>query len=313
VTVRPFRFGVGPGGLGFDTAAGWRELARRLEGDGYSTLGVGDHLVGGYGPIAALTAAADATTTLRVAATTFGNDYRHPVVLAQETATIDVLSDGRLEVGIGAGWMRADYERAGMVMDRPGVRIERLTEAIAVLKGCWADAPCTFSGAHYRVDALDARPKPAQRPHPPILVGGAGPKVLTVGARHADIVGLNVDLRAGRIGPEMGASATAAATREKVALVRAESRDRATTPELQVYVHATAIGGDLDAARARAREALALTDDELAASPHVLIGEADAVADTLRSRREEYGISYISVDASAAEALAPVVARLAGT
>ena len=137
-------------------ANGASSLAR-VEALGYSTLNVGDHLVGGYGPIAAIAAAADATDTLRVGALTFGNDYRHPVVLAQETATLDVLSEGRLEVGIGAGWMRADYERAGMTMDEPGVRVDRLAEAVTVLKQCWSDEPCTFSGRHYRVDDLDMR------------------------------------------------------------------------------------------------------------------------------------------------------------
>ena len=205
---RPFRFGVGPGAIALGSAGTWRDFARRIEDLGYATLSVGDHLVGGHGPVAAIAAAAEATTRLRVGALTFCNDYRHPVVLAQEAATLDLLSDGRLELGIGAGWMRADYERAGIPLDPAGERVERLAEAITVIKGCFAGEPLTFDGAHYRIDGHVGRPAPVQRPHPPILVGGAGPKVLTLAARKADIVGLNVNLRAGHLGPEMGPSAT---------------------------------------------------------------------------------------------------------
>ena len=218
---RPFRFGVGPGAIAVGSAASWRDFARRIEDLGYSTLSVGDHLVGGHGPIAAIAAAAAATSRLRVGALTFGNDYRHPVVLAQEAATLDLLSDGRLELGIGAGWMHADYERSGIPLDPAGERIERLAEAIAVLKGCFTGDPLTFEGAHYRIAGHVGRPAPVQRPHPPILVGGAGPKVLTLAAREADIVGLNVNLGAGHLGPEMGPSATRAATEAKVALIAA--------------------------------------------------------------------------------------------
>ena len=310
MSQRPFRFGVGPGGITLESARQWRDLARRVEGLGYSTLTVGDHLVGGYGPIAAIAAAADATDTLRVGALTFGNDYRHPVVLAQETATLDVLSEGRLEVGIGAGWMRADYERAGLTMDEPAVRVDRLAEAIAVLKQCWSDEPCSFTGRHYRVDELDARPTPVQRPHPPLLVGGAGPRVLALAAREADIVGLNVNLRSGRLGPQIGPTATATATARKVEGVWSAADGRASRPELQVYVHVTSVGGDADAAWKRAGDALGLPAAELADSPHVLIGDVPAVVDALRSRRDRYGISYVGIAADAVDEFAPVVAAL---
>jgi probable F420-dependent oxidoreductase len=312
VSARPFRFGVGPGGVELHHARQWRDFARRVEGLGYSTLNVGDHLVGGYGPVAAIAAAAAATDRLRVGALTFGNDYRHPVVLAQETATLDVLSEGRLEVGIGAGWMLVDYERAGISMDPPATRVERLAEAITVLKGCWTDGSFTFTGEHYEVRDHDGRPAPVQRPHPPLLVGGAGPKVLALAGREADIVGLNVNLRQGRLGPEIGATATAAATDAKVARVRDAAAGRPEMPELEVYVHVTAVGGDVEAGRRRAEAALGLSGADLADSPHVLVGEVGAVVDALEARRERWGISSVGVSAEAVDELAPVVAALAG-
>ena len=308
---RPFRFGVGPGAITVGSAGAWRDFARRIEDLGYSTLSVGDHLVGGHGPVAAIAAAAEATTRLRVGALTFCNDYRHPVVLAQEAATLDLLSDGRLELGIGAGWMRADYERAGIPLDPAGERVERLAEAITVIKGCFTGEPLRFAGAHYRIDGHVGRPAPVQRPHPPILVGGAGPRVLTLAAREADIVGLNVNLRAGHLGPEMGPSATRAATEAKVALIAAEAAGRAAPPELQIYVHAVAIGRAAVGVEAAARS-LGVTPGEAAESPHVLAGSVDAVVAALEERRVRLGISYVSVGADAAVSLAPVVARLAG-
>ncbi len=284
-STRPFRFGVGPGGVQVDSARAWTGFARKLEDLGYSTIGVGDHLVGRYGPIAAMTAAAAATTGLRIGALTFCNDYRHPVVLAQEAATVDLLSDGRLELGLGAGWMHADYEGAGIPFDAAGVRIERLGEALRVVRGLWGDEPLTFDGAHYRLHAFDGRPKPVQRPHPPILVGGAGDRVLALAGREADIVGLNVSLREGKLGPEMGESATLRATGHKLAVVAeavAQSGRAAAPPELQVYLHVAAIGPDAAAAgHDAARAALGLDATAAAESPHVLAGSVEQAVDTL--------------------------------
>jgi probable F420-dependent oxidoreductase len=309
--VRPFRFGVGPGAVVVESGPRWRDFARRVEDLGYSTLSVGDHLTGAYGPVAALAVAAEVTSRLRVGALTFCNDYRHPVVLAQEAATLDLLSDGRLELGIGAGWMHADYERAGIPFAPAPERVDRLREAIAVLRGYFAGEPFEYAGAHYRVDGLAGRPAPVQRRGPPILVGGSGRKVLTLAAREADVVGLNVNLGAGHLGPEMGASATHSATVEKVELVRRESASRPEPPELQVYVHVTAVG-DRAGGLERAAASFATTAEEAAVSPHVLAGDTDEVVDELERRREAYGISYVSVAAGAVAGMAPVVARLAG-
>lgn len=313
--VRPFRFGVGPGAVEVRSAGEWRDFARKVEDLGYSTLSVGDHLTGGHGPVAAIGAAAAVTTRLRVGALTFGNDYRHPVTLAQEAATLDLLSEGRLEFGIGAGWMHADYERAGLTFDPAGVRVERLAEALDVLEGLWSGEPFTFSGTHYQLRGLAGRPRPVQRPHPPVLVGGSGTRVLTLAGARADIVGLNVNLRAGHLGPEMASSATRTATEHKLEVVRAAAAGRAVAPELQVYVHVVAVGKHGDATGAGlagAAAALGLDEAEAARSPHALVGTVDDVVDGLEERRAALGISYVSVSAAAIDAMAPVVARLVG-
>jgi probable F420-dependent oxidoreductase len=182
---RRFRFGV----LAKQArpAAEFRDLARRAEDLGFATFFMPDHFVEHpLAPIPGIMAAAAATTTLRVGTLVLGNDYKHPVVLANEAATIDLLSDGRLELGVGAGWMTADYEQGGFDLDPAGVRIVRLDESLTVLKGLMADGPFTFHGEHYRIDGLDGEPKPVQRPHPPIVIGGNGPtRTLRTTARWA--------------------------------------------------------------------------------------------------------------------------------
>ena len=170
---RRFRFGVqahrAPDG------PAWTELARRAEGLGYSTLLVMDHFGDQLGPVPAMTAAATATAELRVGSLVFDNDYRHPVTLAKDIATVDLLSAGRVEFGVGAGWMRSDYEEAGILLEPAEVRIDRLEEAIAVVKGLWAPGPFSHEGRHYTITNLDGTPKPVQQPHPPVLLGGGEP------------------------------------------------------------------------------------------------------------------------------------------
>ena len=209
---RRFRFGC----IVRDTksAKDFTELARRVEASGFSTLFVPDHFIDHQlAPTVALAHAAAVTDTLRVGPLVLGNDYKHPVVLAREAATLDLLSDGRLELGIGAGWMTADYEKAGMPLDRPGVRIARLAESITILKGLFADGAFSFTGEHYTVTDLDGQPKPVQQPHPPFIVGGGGPKILALAATEAQIVGINANLRSGDgTSPDAAHSLTSAAT-----------------------------------------------------------------------------------------------------
>src|SRR2546428_1826024 len=198
---KPFRFGVQEHSA--PSAKAWRDTARRVESLGYKALYLPDHFGHQLGPIAALLAAADATTTLRVGSLVFDNDYRHPVVLAKEAATLDLLSDGRLDLGIGAGWMVSDYEQAGIPFDSPGIRIERLAEAIAIIKKFFAGGEFSFQGKHYSINGIEGAPSPVQKPHPPLLLGGGGRKMLQLAAREADIVHVNYKLSEGRINAKL--------------------------------------------------------------------------------------------------------------
>jgi len=291
----------------------WAELARTCEGLGYSVLTVADHFDNQYAPVPALMAAADATTTLRVGALVLCTDYTHPVVIAKEAATLDLLSEGRFELGLGAGWMTTDYAQSGIEFDAAGTRIERLEEAVSVIAGLWSDAPCTFDGNHYRVTALDSRPKPHQQPRPPILIGGGGRKVLSLAGRHADIVGLNVDLRRGVIDAAAGPNATDAATEQKLTWIREAAGARFDSLELHVRVHLAAVTDDRNAMADTLGPAFGLTPAQALRSPHALAGTVGQIADDLIERRERWGISYIGVGLDALHELAPVVARMAGT
>jgi probable F420-dependent oxidoreductase len=258
-------------------------------------------------------AAADATTTLRVGALVLCTDFTHPVVIAKETATIDMLSEGRFELGLGAGWMTKDYEHSGMAFERPGRRIERMGEALAVIDQLWSDRPCDFVGAHFTVKGLDGLPKPVQRPRPPVLIGGGGRRVLSLAARRADIVGLNLDLRRGVIDAHAGPNATDEATAQKVAWIRAAAGERFDALELHVRVHLVAITNDRRDIATALGPAFGLTPENALRSPHALAGNVDQIVDDLAERRERWGISYIGVGVDALHTLAPVVAKLAGT
>jgi probable F420-dependent oxidoreductase len=305
----PFRFGVQCSSPPDITAARWRDLARRVEDLGYHRLTVSDHLDDQLSPVAALMAAADATTTLRIGALVFCNDYRHPAVLAKEAATLDILSEGRFELGLGAGWMTSDYEAAGIAMDRPGVRIARLEEAIAVVTGLLSDGPCSFEGEHYRITGLSGSPKPIQRPVP-LLVGGGGRKVLELAGRHAHIVGLNPKLPNGVIDASAGPDATEAATDRKIGWVRAAAGDRFDEIELHTRIHLAILTDDRQGTAEALAPALGLSPAEALASPHALCGTVDEIVDDLLARRERFGIASIGLSLDALDAMAPVVARL---
>ena len=223
---RKFRFAAQLGKAPEGTARSWADQARRAEALGYSTLFMPDHFGDQLAPVPALAAVAAATTTLRMGSLVFGNDYRHPVNLAKEAATLDVLSDGRFELSLGAGWMKTDYEEAGITYDTPKVRVERFEEAVAVLQGLLrTDGPFSFDGTYYQVRDHALLPRPVQRPGPPLIIGGGGKRVLTFAARHADIVSINVNLREGTGGAETAPNASPERTREKVAWVKEAAGD----------------------------------------------------------------------------------------
>ena len=309
--ARPFRFGVQTRTAGSRRA--WVETVRKIDDLGYGTITMPDHFDDQMAPSVALMAAADASERLLIGALVWCNDYRHPVMLAKEAATLDLLSDGRLELGIGAGWMRADYDQAGLRYDRAGVRIERMVEAIEILEGLFADGPLSYEGKHYRIDGLEGTPKPVQRPRPPFLIGGGGPRFLALAGRHADIVGINFNLAAGAITADIGADATAERYEEKLGWVRDGAGDRIEEPEIHLRVFIAMVTDD----RAGTAEALApglgLTAEEGLASPYALVGTAAQICEDLRARRERFGINYVVVGQDEMEDFAPVVAELAGT
>lgn len=309
--ARPFRFGIQYSGP--TDRRSWRETARKVEDLGYATLTCADHLDDQFAPVPALAAAAAATTELRLGTMVLANDYRHPALLARDAATLDLVSDGRLELGLGAGWMTTDYETAGLSLDPPGVRIRRLTEAVSVVKALLGPDPVVHDGEHYRLAGLDGRPKPVQRPHPPIVIGGGGSRVLRLAARQADIVGVNVDLRAGVIDERAGPNATEAATDHKISVVREAAGDRFDDLELQVRVHVAAVSGDRRGMAELLAPALGITPEDAMVSPHAVVGSVDQICDQLVAQRERWGISYLGLSVDALDAFAPVVARLAGT
>jgi len=312
-STHPFRFGIQVSKA--DTAAGWAELARRAEGNGFSVLTMPDHFDDQLAPVPALMAAAAATTSLRVGALVIDNDYKHPVVLAKELATIDVLSEGRLEIGLGAGWMISDYEQAGMPYDAAGVRIDRFVEGVQIIRGLLGPEPFSFTGQHYTISGMNGLPKPVQA-RPPLLIGGGGKRVLGIAAREADIVGINPSMHAGKIGPEAIAGMSPESVDDKIAIARAAAGDRVGDIEWNVrsfLVNVTADAAAGRAAREGMAKALGVDQAWLEASPFALIGPPEELAARLIERRERWGFSYVIVGGADVDSFAPVVAELAGT
>ena len=307
---RPFRFGVTAPTP--DAGTDWIERARRVERLGYSILVVPDHFRDHLAPVPALTAAALATTRLRVGSLVFSNDFRHPAVLARDAATIDVLSGGRFELGLGAGWLRAEYDQAGIPFDAPGTRVERLEEAVTIIKGLLAGERVTFAGRHYTVADLEGRPTPVQRPYPPLAIGGGGRRTLTLAAREASIVGLVPRARRDGGGLDL-TDLSDAATREKIDWVRAAAGARFDSLELHALIQAVGVGEGRTVAADQLAARFKVALEVVLETPYVLLGTIEQICDTLQQRRERYGISYLTVFERDMEAFAPVVTRLAGT
>ncbi|MBF6600370.1 MAG: TIGR03621 family F420-dependent LLM class oxidoreductase [Dehalococcoidia bacterium] len=305
---RKFRFGAQIS----RSREGWIETARKCEDLGYSTLFMPDHFDDQLAPMPALAAAAAATTTLRVGSLVFDNDYKHPLILAKEAATLDVISGGRVELGIGAGWMETDYLQSGIPYDSPGTRIRRMKEAVGIIKGLFSGAPMDFDGEFYHVHATGT-PKPVQQPHPPILIGGGGRRVLSYAAREADIIGINFNLVEGKVNRATMETGTAEATRQKIAWIREAAGDRIDEIELNVTVFASVVTDDRPAMAERLAQGFASTPEEVLEVPHVLVGSVDEICDDLERRREEYGFSYVVISGGAWEAMGAVVARLTET
>lgn len=313
--THPFRFGVQLATL---PPAGWRERVLRLEAFGYDSLFWPDHFGPQWEPVAALAAAAAITQRLKVGSLVYGIDYRHPIVLAKAAATIQQLSGGRHEFGIGAGWMESDYREAGLAYDRAGLRIERLEEAIEIIRGTWSRDKTSVAGRHYTVK--DAQAAVLPRPAPPrILIGGGGPKVLAVAGRHADIVGVNPKVAEGRVTAAAMQNATAERTLEKVRWVREAAAAAGRDPdalEWNALVFVAAVTDDPKPLREILAKNGGMTVEEVTGSLLYLTGSAREVRDQLEQRREKFGVSYVVIQGSDEKVLATfaehVVAPLAG-
>ena len=313
--MRPFRFLAEPGGIvNGKTLA---ERARHAEEIGIDVLVKSDHLLDILAPIPALATIAAATERLRISAFVFNNDLRHPAVLAQDLATLDILSDGRLDIGIGAGWNEPEYRAIGLPFDPIGLRVSRMEEAIAVIKGLMGDDAFSFQGRHYTITDMDGQPKPIQRPHPPFFIGGGGRRTLSVAGREADIVSLAPRLLTGQRGDPH--SITWAGTEEKIGWVREAAGARFADIELNVYPTQwpIVVTNDLRAEarkvvdKTRSRTGVELTEDEVIAAPNIFIGSIDRFVEKFQELRERLGISSFMV--GEIDELAPVVERLAGT
>jgi len=303
----------------------WHARLQRLEDLGLSSVVAADHFTGGYTfePMVALTAAAAATDRLRLQTGVLGNDYRHPVLVHRMAALLDVVSGGRLVLGLGAGWMTSDYDAAGLALDPPGVRVSRFAEAVSVIKGLFAPGPFDFAGEHYTVRALDGLPEPVQRPHPPIFVGGGSPRVLRIAGAEADIVGINASLRAGELGGHAVRDLSVERVAEKIGWARKGAAAAGRDPEaLELEMNhwlarVTPTARAADDLLARMGERFDVDPAVLAASPSVLVGTTSQIVDTLQARREQLGISYLQLDAGFPsrdlDAFAPVIEMLAGT
>lgn len=315
---RPFRFGVLCEEMG--TREAWITKARRVEELGYATLLLRDHFLPGsfgdqFAPLSALMAAAMMTNTLRIGSMVFDNDYRHPVVLGKEVATLDVLSGGRFEFGLGAGWMGSEYEQAGLPFDPPGTRIDRFEEALQIFKGLFADEPLTFAGKHYTITGIHSFPRPLQRPHPPILIGAGGRRMLAIAAREADIVGILAGpLNAGAPTVNDPAAYTAESFAQKITWLRQAAGERFTQLELSVITTPVLTQNrSLGAEQvAQTRGWSGVSVEEILEMPTIFIGTVEQVAEQMLERREHFGISYYMTFDRQMEAYAPLVERLSG-
>ncbi|HEY2541306.1 MAG TPA: LLM class F420-dependent oxidoreductase [Stellaceae bacterium] len=309
--MKPFRFGVNVGPS--RSRAEWVEKARRIEALGYDVLTVPDHLSELLAPIPALVSAAEATMSLRVGTNVLNNDFRHPVLVAREAATVDLLTGGRFLLGLGAGHIKAEYEQAGLRFDPGGTRVERLAEAVTIIKGMMSGEPFTFVGRHYCVTDHKIHPPPVQRPRPPIAIGGNGRRLLTLAAQEADIVGFSgITFRRGGTAPDLSGWKAAGAD-DRVQLVREVSGDRFASLELNALVQRVVVADDRSrAAGELARDWHQLTPEEILDSPFVLVGTIDQMAEDLLARRQRWGFSYFTIREPYLSAFAPVVGQLRG-
>jgi len=309
--ARRFRFGIDLHQPLPDRS--WSDSAREVESLGYSTVFVPDHFDEGIGPLTAMATAAAVTTTLNVGTLVFDCDFRHPAVLARELASIDLLSEGRLEVGLGAGWKRLDYDRSGIAMDAPKVRVDRLVEHTQVLKGLFAGGPFNFKGEHYTITELDGTPAPHRPGGPPIIIGGGGPRVLRFAGATADIVGVNASVHSGEIDVAAAQDALPERIDEKIDWVRKGASERFDDLELNAWLAIAEVTDNADELAAGLAVAFESDPANVLTSPLSLIGSPTEIRERLHERRERWGYSYSVIPGDKAYDFAPIVAELTGT
>ena len=324
MTQRPFRFGLQA--FAGQSAGEWFDTVQRAEDAGYSTLFSSDHYFGpgaisdatghrpvDLAPLTSIAMAAARTSSLRVGCRVFACDLHHPVVLAKEMATLDLLSEGRLEVGLGAGWVRDEYDGLGVPMERPGVRIAKLAEYVGVLRAHFSGQQMAVDGDFVHVAGFAGRPLPVQQPGPPIMIGGGAPKILGLAGRLADIVSVNFDNSSGKLGSASVMTSGADETASKIGWIKDGAGDRFDALEIEIGAYFVAVGDGAESSLETIAGRFGVPAGEFAAHPHALFGSVEQICDTLMERRERYGASYITVAQRHLEEFAPVVAALTGT
>ena len=324
---KPFRFSLQS--FNTDSAKNWRNLIAKTEDLGYSTFFLADHFLSegpaldgtGHPPqmlaaTPAIAMALEQTTTLRVGCRVFCNDYRNPITLIKEAATMDYLSGGRYEFGIGAGWIKDEYDAVDISFDDFAQRFGRFAETVQAYKAFMSGEPIDIDGETLKWSGFHGTPAPAQNPGPPIMIGGGSKKILTYAGQEADIVSLNFNNRAGVIGVDGMNSGLAEATRKKVQWIKDGAGDRFDDIEIEIGAYTTIITDHAEPTAAAFGEALGMRPEDIMQHPHCLIGSVDYICDELIRRREEYGISYVAVmddgTNNMVDEFAPIVARLAG-
>ena len=321
--TKPFRFGVQS--YFAKSATDWRDQVRAAEAMGYSAFHVADHIIG-PGPalaatnhpvqnvaaIPAMAVAVEVTSTIKIGCRVFCTDFRNPVIFAKELATLDMFSDGRLELGLGAGWLQGEYEAIGLPFDTAGVRIDRFEETLVLLRACFADGEVNVTGKHVHAVGFESVPKPAKG-MPPVMIGGGSRRILGIAGREADIVSLNFNNASGKMGPAGPGSSTAELTAKKLEWVRAGAGSRFDDLEIEIGAYFTVVTDHREATLGKMGPMLGLTAEQLGEHPHALIGSVESICAQIIERREKFGINYITVGRSAMESFAPVVAALTGT
>ena len=309
--MKPFRFGITS--YGAENGAEWVRKSRRAEELGYNSLFVSDHFIGQVSAIPALAYAAASTTTLRVGSIVCSNDFRHPILLAKEAATIDMLSGGRFELGLGAGYLKAEYDALGIPFEESGKRVSKLCESIQIIKAYFSDGPIDFTGKYYRIQSdkgLDQIPAPVQKPCPPLLIGGGGKRMLNLAGREADIVSLTLQVNQDGSGPDLETAMLP--LDQKIDWIRSGAGARFNDLELNIQVWTVAVTQNRQQAIAQFAEQFPLPVETLSSLPFLLIGTIDEIVDQIKSYRIRYGISYFLVFDPYMEQFAPVVSMLGG-